>query len=149
LYFPAIDYTFKSDTFFVRDDAATQMDLVEVKYKHYENDMDYIWDDYYTTYFTGMVKLRLPEEETSTFDEENYEVLNSKSIGQFDLILTELPRNYIPTIAQIFRCSDILVNGMECAKGGGIEESETEKSDVVDLTVKLKSTVSNDVMNYI
>lgn len=149
LYSISKEYTFKSDEFFVRDDATDQMDIVEVKYKHYENDFDFVFDDYYTTYFTGMVKLRLPEEEMSTFDEENFEVLNSKSTGQFDLILTELPRIYIPVVSQIFRCSDILVNGMECAKGGGIEENETEKSDIVDLIIKLKSTISNDIMNFI
>lgn len=143
------DYQLKSDIINVHNDAVTDKMLVEIKYRKADNSLNYVFGGNYSKiYSTGLIKKIVPQVETSSFDEDNFTLLNTRSSNRMRLTLTDTHIDYIDTFSKIFECPDILVNGMPVAIDGGIEEQETEKSDIVNLVINLKSTIDNNNMYY-
>lgn len=131
-----------SDIFYVHD--GLDKDLVEITY--YDNQNRYggmfynstsqIWEG--KAYYTGFIKPSQPEDSQSVYDDEmgNTVILQSTPKRVATLTLTDIHNTYIDVIKQQSICSDFIVNGIKYA-ASDLNVSDKEKTDVVDITMKL------------
>lgn len=143
------DFRFYSDVFYVTDTLSTDKNLVEIQFKNSTNFTDFVFDDYYTTYYTGMFESVSPQIEKSVFEEDDgVNLLKTRSYSKALLTLTEIPATYIDVIGKQLECDSLLINGIEYVSLEGFDFEKVEKSNIGTLTAILTAKYSNGFMNY-
>jgi len=132
-------FTFISDEILFTDTQSEDKTIIKVEFFNSFNDFDFIFDDYYTVFYTGQFKPIAPETEITSFETDTPSLIASKSFGQMELKICDIPNLYIDQISHQFLCDYIKVNGKEYISKNGIEISETNKSDSVDIDITLTS----------
>lgn len=136
-----INNEYISDPFYVR---SSDKDLIQINF--YDSDNRYggyffdtitqVWNPY--AYYTGVIKVGQPEDEQSVYDQSqgNSTILDADPKRIRLLTITDINENYIDIIKQQSICSNYYVNGVRFA-AEDLAVNEVDKSDVVDITMKL------------
>lgn len=145
------DAGIESDEFIVHSDEELKKQLVEVQYYNYANDYGMIFYDDVTlkyfgiSYITGMLQNIEPTNETSAYVNQTgaVEMLSSSPTHGSLLTLTNVHFSYIENINLIFSCDTLTINGIEYSRPTGLSIEVIEKSDLVNIKIKLvKRTTS-------
>ena len=97
------------------------------------------------TYFTGQLKPGQPENEISGYESDRGELQKLISTPKriSNLILTEVHISYIDVINMIFSCDNLTINGVTFQSAEAPKIEEIQKSDLVNIEIKLTQT-NND-----
>lgn len=141
-----------SDTIIVTNILKNKKKLVEITWYDsknryggvFNNGTDIIWKP--RMYYNGQLKPAEPDDTSETFeDEESTIILQSAPKRVSTLIITDISNLYIDIIKQQSVCNNYYVNGIKWS-ASDFSVSETEKSDVVDISMKL-TMQENDYYN--
>ena len=131
-----IDVRFRSDDFKVSSNE--NKGLIEIKFKNSENKFNFVFDDYYTMFYTGQFRIAAGEMETSVQKTDTgTNKLNSDYIGSYDIAFTDIHQLLTRGIVQQLRCDSILMNGIECITEDNIDIEPTEKSVIYNINASL------------
>lgn len=148
-YFNYLGAGIVSDEIVVHSLEILKKQLVQVTYYNSENDYGMVFYDNTTlnytgtTYFTGLLQNYSPSNQTTAYtnDRGGYEILRASPVHGSVLSLTNIHHSYIENINMIFSCDNVSVNGINYSRDGDIEISDINKSDLVDIKIKLKQKI--------
>lgn len=146
-YYLTFSDGFRSDVFTVISDNDISKRLVEVKYKHAENDYSCIFDNdfEFLNYFQGQLVTSNPENEIEAYKSDRGEQikLQATPIRVYTLNINELHQTYIDHLNMIFSLDQITINGIEFENTDQVSIDLVENTDLCNATVKLY-IVDND-----
>ncbi len=144
-YFDFVEGGLRSDEFVITDDLKFLTGFVQVEFENSRNDFGMIFDDNGTnvyrglTYYTGTSIMAAPESNRDVFTTDSLTNINLRVRNAMveELILSDIHRDYIQNINDVFSCDILHVNGVRFSTPEGIEVDRKDTSDMYDVTINL------------
>jgi hypothetical protein len=140
------DFVLSFDTFRVKSSLPTDKDLIELQFYSNQNSEDFIFNRYYTAYYTGQFKKTPPQWNVSMFEEDEKNKLASRSFSKQQVILTEIKDTYYDTICKQLESDIILCNGIPFTCEEPPEFEEIPQTDLLNITFELTGKYNNNVV---
>jgi len=131
---------------------AADKNLISIEYRNSYNRDGMIWtysSFYYSSFFTGIYKHGAAQTENSISEEDDgVNLYNSISYPGRILKLCEIHETQVRLIEKIMGLDTLKVNGESVICRTGVEQSETEKTDLYDLTINLSLKNIDNFLNF-
>lgn len=144
------NWEFRTDIFTIHEDIFVDKGLIKLEYRNNPNDFGMVFEDdvYYKAFYTGKYKpAQDSQENTVTITDTGVSKQKSNNNAGIKVLFTDMPNIYYQQLCKQLQCNDLKFNGVKCVCNEVPEIVESDKTNVIDVSVTLLYQGSNDYLD--